>query len=90
MGVRRYMNELSDYNKRIFLKSRRWKADGSEKQKGRLAGCGKSPPAAFSPDMPPHRLGGVRKRDVHYSSRHGSRCGLAWDKARLGAPRMGG
>ena len=35
----------------------------------------KGPPALFSQRVEAHRLAGVRKRDVHYSSRRGPGCG---------------
>ena len=43
----------------------------------------KSPPARPRETPPPHHLGGVHKRDAHYSSR--TSLGLACGKARLGA-----
>ena len=38
----------------------------------------------------PHQLGGAQKRGAPYSSHRAPRCGLVWEKARLGAPGLAG
>ncbi|MEO8340798.1 MAG: hypothetical protein ABI604_13965 [Nitrospirota bacterium] len=50
--------------------------------KSPLAGCGKSPPVVF-----------LRRSEAQCTKTYASpfaRCGLAWDKARLGVPGLGG